>query len=513
MLRAVPNPEVPRLSEDRLAPIAGLDALDDATCAALRARLREVGFTSEALDAAEVIAPMMPAALRLPLVRVHLKRRPGAASTLLAAFVYRFDVPAADMREALGGALFDRALEAALIETRADGRADLRASSRWMLLPYGGHWYLSDPLESGEDAVMGPGMTTVLLHGWSEVFDAASVLDLGCGAGSLAVAAAGRGARAVAADLNARALAVARFNARLNGVAIETRGGDVAESAAGEEFDLVLAQPPYFAQPESEPGSTYLHGGRYGDELALRFVAAAARRLAPGGTALVLFDFAQRDGALVGEKLRQAVGDAEVTTLAITRPSVPLDLNAVHTASWHHPSLGPEYETAAAAYREHFHALGVQALTSVLVVLRRPRSADEPRWRVVLPHGGPKPPSPAALRDQLRSMDAAGLPDAALLSKTLAPARGARFVGDWKHPADPDPLQLKVVFEPGSFGSDRELGAGGWHLFALFDGSRTLADVVREHGEEAELDAAAAAKEVFAFAREGLARGLMRVVD
>lgn len=497
------------MPEALLAPIAGLDTLDDATCAALRARLREAGFTSEALDDAEVIAPMMTTALRMPLVRVHLKRRPGPASTLLAVFVYHFDVAASDLREALGDALYRSALDARLIDERADGRA----SSRWLLLPFGRDWYLSDPLENGEEAVMGPGMTTVLLHGWSEAFDAKRVLDLGCGAGSLAVAAALRGAHAVAADLNERALAVARFNARLNGVTIETRGGDVAETAKGEEFDLVLAQPPYFAQPESEPGSTYLHGGRYGDELALRFVSAAARRLAPGGTALVLFDFAQREGALVGEKLREAVGDAEVTTLAITRPSLPLDLNAAHTAAWHHPSLGPEYEAAATAYREHFHALGIQALTSVLVVLRRPRSADEPRWRVVLPHSGAKPPSPEALRDQLRSMDAAGKPDAALLPLTLVPARGARFQGEWTHPADPDPLRLKVVFDTGSFGSDRELGAGGWHLFALFDGSRTLADVVREHAQEAELDASEAAKEAIGFAREGLARGLLRVAD
>lgn len=496
------------MPEAVLAPLSGLDTLDDATCAALRARLQEAGFTSGALDDAESIAPMMPAALRAPLVRVHLKRRPGAASTLLAVFVHRFGATASGVREALGDALYRKALAASLLD-----ECDGRVSSRWILLPFGGRWYLSDPLESGEDAVMGPGMTTVMLHGWSEVFDAASVLDLGCGAGSLAVAAASRGARAVAADLNERALVIARFNARLNGTTVETRGGDVAETAMGEEFDLVLAQPPYFAQPESERGSTYLHGGRYGDELALRFVSTAARRLAPGGTALVLFDFAQREGANVGEKVREAVGDAAVTTLAITRPSMPLDLNAVHTAAWHHPALGPEFEAAATAYREHFHALGVSALTSVLVVLRRPRSAEEPRWRVVLAHGGSKPPSPEALRDQLRSMDFAARPDAALLPLTLVPARGARFEGEWRHPGDPDPLQLKVAFEPGSFGSDRELGAGGWHLFALFDGSRTLADVVREHAEEAELDAAPAAKEVIGFAREGLARGLMRVAD
>ncbi|MBI5168498.1 MAG: methyltransferase [Candidatus Eisenbacteria bacterium] len=497
------------MNTPKLAPISALDSLDAATCAALRARLRDAGFTSTALDDAEVIAPRMPTALRIPLVRVHLKHRPGPASTLLAVFVYHFDVPADEMREALGDVLYRSALDARLLDEHADGRV----SSRWLLLPFAEHWYLSDPLENGEDAVMGPGMTTVLLHGWSEAFEAKRVLDLGCGAGSLAVAAAARGAIAVAADLNERALAVARFNARLNGVTIETRGGDVAETARGEEFDLVLAQPPYFAQPESEPGSTYLHGGRYGDELALRFVEAAARRLAPGGTALVLFDFAQREGALVGEKLREAVGDAEVTTLAITRPSLPLDLNAVHTAAWHHPELGPEFEAAATAYREHFHALGVTGLTSVLVVLRRPRAADGPRWRVVLPHSGSKPPSPAALHEQLRSMDAAGLPDGALLPLTLVPARGARFEGEWKHPADPDPLRLSVVFEPGSFGSDRELGTGGWHLFALFDGSRTLSDVVREHAQETELGAAEAAKEVLGFVREGLARGLLRVGD
>jgi release factor glutamine methyltransferase len=74
---------------------------------------------------------------------------------------------------------------------------------------------------------------------------AGDVLDVGCGAGTLALVAASRGARrAVGVDLSERAIELARFNARLNGVAAEFRAGDLLAPVRGEAFDLVVSQPP-----------------------------------------------------------------------------------------------------------------------------------------------------------------------------------------------------------------------------------------------------------------------------
>ena len=71
--------------------------------------------------------------------------------------------------------------------------------------------------------------------------DGKTVLDLGCGSGILAVAAAKLGAaRCLAVDIDPKAIPVAAANARQNGVAdrVETRQGRAAE--IDERFDLLL---------------------------------------------------------------------------------------------------------------------------------------------------------------------------------------------------------------------------------------------------------------------------------
>jgi ribosomal protein L11 methyltransferase len=72
---------------------------------------------------------------------------------------------------------------------------------------------------------------------------AADVLDLGCGSGILAIAAAGLGAqRVLAIDIDPQAVKAARANAAENGVAdrLEVREGTL-DAAEGETFDIVVA--------------------------------------------------------------------------------------------------------------------------------------------------------------------------------------------------------------------------------------------------------------------------------
>jgi len=73
--------------------------------------------------------------------------------------------------------------------------------------------------------------------------EGADVLDLGCGTGVLAIAAAKLGARrVVAVDPSPEAVEVTRASARLNGVErrVTTVAGEVG-SVRGESFDLILA--------------------------------------------------------------------------------------------------------------------------------------------------------------------------------------------------------------------------------------------------------------------------------
>jgi SAM-dependent methyltransferase len=492
-----------------LAGIAGLESLDADACRLLRERLAAAGYDSAFLGEVEAVAPQMADALRRPLVDWFLARHPGPAADLARLFSYRGAVPADRVERAFGGPLAARLTAAGMLVPEPGGA--LR--SPFLLVPFDGQWFLSDPLDGGGDVVMGPGMTTVLLHRLLPELGSRSVLDLGCGAGSLAIDAARRGARAVAADLSGRALAMARFNARLNGVSIETRQGDGTAPVADERFDLVLSQPPYVPAAPRETHTTYLHGGRFGDELALRFVGEAARVLAPGGVAVLHFDSAVRPAEPLQDRLREAVGDAPAELLALVSRGPAPDLHAILYADSDRPGLGEEFAKSAVASREHLESLGVREISRVLVVLRRPRSGEVPggRYRIVINAPPVSQLRPGAVREALAGLDLASSPDDEVLAARVAPPDGATFRGEWRSPADESPARLLVAFGPGSLAQDRELGQRGWLLFGLLDGRRTVAEAIAPYAEACEVAPAEARQEVVGFVRESLARGLLRI--
>lgn len=492
-----------------LQSIEALVRLRAPECGALRERLGAAGYDGAFVGEIESIAPLNLELPRRPLLRRALAQRGGPAAALGALFCYLEPLARPRVEAALGADLVRALLAAGVL---LDGDVGMLRSG-FMLVPLADQLFLSDPLDRGAEAVMGPGMTTLLLHRLLGELPAATMLDLGCGAGSLAIAASGRGARATAADLSPRALAIAAFNARLNGVEIETRLGDVGGAVRGREFDLVLAQPPYLPRPEGEAATTYLHGGRRGDELALRFVADGARLLAPGGIAALHFDSAVRDGESLPERLRQAIGDAPAELLALVSKGPTPDQQAMYYAAMDHPDLGAEYERLAAANREHLESLGVTEISRVLAVLRRPREGAVPggRYRIVLQAPPVNRLRPGAVREALAGLDLASGDEAALLAARLAPPEDATFAGEWRSPADASPRTLKVAFGSGSLAQDRELGDRGWLLCGLLDGTRTVEEAVAPYAGACEIPPGEARGEVVGFARDALARGLLRV--
>lgn len=105
------------------------------------------------------------------------------------------------------------------------------------------------------------------------------VLDVGVGSGAIALAIADEhpGARVVGVDTSPDALALARENAELNGLAVELREGGIDEAAG--DWELVVSNPPYVSpaeydslQPEIrlwEPRSALVGEGLH-EELARR---------------------------------------------------------------------------------------------------------------------------------------------------------------------------------------------------------------------------------------------------
>jgi len=112
------------------------------------------------------------------------------------------------------------------------------------------------------------------------------VLDMGAGSGIGAVFAAQWARRVVAVDINPAAVRCARINALLNQVEdrVEVRQGDLFAPIQGEEFDVVLFNPPFY---RGSPRNALDHAWRSTDIIE-RFAAGLRDHLTPGGHALVV---------------------------------------------------------------------------------------------------------------------------------------------------------------------------------------------------------------------------------
>src|SRR5438046_9631687 len=112
---------------------------------------------------------------------------------------------------------------------------------------------------------------TELLLAALEVGPCESILDLGCGYGTLGIVAArlSEGGRVILTDVNERAVALAKANVAANGIRnAEVRTGALYQPVADLAFDHILANPPI----------------RAGREIVDRIIAAAPARLLEGGS-------------------------------------------------------------------------------------------------------------------------------------------------------------------------------------------------------------------------------------
>lgn len=135
------------------------------------------------------------------------------------------------------------------------------------------------------------------------------VLDVGCGTGTLAVAAALAGAEVVALDRSESMLALARDKAAAAGVAVDWRRGDIGSLPLGESsFDIATA--------------TFVLG-ELSEEMAALAVRRMAEDLCPGGR-LMIADEARPDRAvprLLSAILRSLLAIASFAVLQRVAPA------------------------------------------------------------------------------------------------------------------------------------------------------------------------------------------------
>ena len=145
------------------------------------------------------------------------------------------------------------------------------------------------------------------------------LVDLGTGSGAIAIAiaVARPDAQVLAVDQSPAALAVAAANAARHGVALRCLQSDWYQALAGEQFALIVSNPPYIAA-----GDPHLQGDglRFEPEMALtdggdglsclrHIIAAAPAHLYAGGSLLLEHGY---DQAASCRNLLAAAGFQEV---------------------------------------------------------------------------------------------------------------------------------------------------------------------------------------------------------
>ncbi len=121
-----------------------------------------------------------------------------------------------------------------------------------------------------------------------------TVLDLGCGAGAAALCLGARVPGLVLSGLELQPdyAALARRNAAGNGQAMQVHEGDLAHMPAAlrVDFDHVIANPPYYPRGgTASPAQGRAVAMQVAATPLAGWVAAAARRLRPGGWLTMIF--------------------------------------------------------------------------------------------------------------------------------------------------------------------------------------------------------------------------------
>ena len=176
--------------------------------------------------------------------------------------------------------------------------------------PHGDLWVASDlgshqrPGVLRRDHVLGIGQASLSLAQLTVRAPVHRALDLGTGCGIQAFHLLRHADHVTATDISERALGFARFNLLLNaaqlgidpdqpGERFTLRLGSLLEPVAGEQFDLVVSNPPFVITPRTGSESdtdrfTYRDGGMAGDGIVCALVSGLEQVLRPGGTAQML---------------------------------------------------------------------------------------------------------------------------------------------------------------------------------------------------------------------------------
>ncbi|MET3921954.1 methyltransferase [Arthrobacter sp. UYEF20] len=385
---------------------------------ALASDLRTIRYTVDGV--ADLLGEAAHSALSrdqlIPALIVTDRAAHGEPTTAALAAVVRLWLLAEPQRAetldaALPGTRTEGLLELGLVEPSAEGLVQARADLR----PYGWDgaagtdtddgggaelWVASDLAAHQSagvlrhDHVLGIGQASTTLVQVTARRHVARALDLGTGCGIQTFHLLHHAEHVTATDISERALAFTRFNLLLNAEELHVdpadlesrvslRLGSLLEPVAGEEFELVVSNPPFVITPRSTGEAaadqfTYRDGGLPGDGIVASLVRALPSVLAPGGTAQLLGNWEIPAGSSwAGRPQSWASPDADVWFIQRERVGPEQ-----YAETWLQDASEARdrrlYQDSYAAYLDDFASRSVQAIGFGMIWLRRPAEGSKP---------------------------------------------------------------------------------------------------------------------------------------
>lgn len=360
----------------------------------LREFLLETGYTEENLRARGVTELPSAKLRNLPML-ADLTREPDSLNALLRWFWLGESQEASTVEQVVPPWFISLAVNCGLLQQQA---ASLVPQA--LLVHFEGFFVVSDHPRTidKEDAglVLWPNPTSRLLARFAVRRTSQATLDLGAGNGILALGAAAYSQRVVATDLNARATGCAMFNSRLNALSnIECLTGDGFVPVRGQQFDLILSNPPFFITPSND--YMFCENPMDLDFLCRELTREAPAHLNEGGYFQMLCEWAQVKGQPWQERISEWLQDNGCDAWVLKGQTHALS-DYAHMRITETVATADRDAELYEGYMAYYRQRGVEAIHGGMMAIRR---RDGQNW-LVIEEVAETPSSPFGETVQLR---------------------------------------------------------------------------------------------------------------
>ena len=210
---------------------------------------------------------------------------------------------------------------------------------------------------------------------------AREALDLGCGSGLQALLLSGWADNVTGVDINPRAVGLAKFNARLNGIGnVQFFGGNLFQPVNGRSFGQIISNPP------SAPGQVRAwnrEGGATGREVVESIIDGLGSHLETGGIFQSTLHLGYRNEEDIAKWLEARLPRDEYRCLVLKhRSEEEADDYCLREA---YQKAGPrDYEIfrrTFGIYRDNLGRAGIERIAFGVVAARRATGGGPPEIR------------------------------------------------------------------------------------------------------------------------------------